>query len=101
MPCKKGTRKNIDDGKRRAVAGTAEVLRVARVVAAHDDTEALEDPRGESSEAVVPARRQRESVALADAKRVAGKLLRVEDMIVTVVGKPDGMPATPKRAPGG
>ena len=32
-----------------------------------------------------------EAVSLADAKRVAAKLLKVEDLIVTVVGKPEGM----------
>ena len=32
-----------------------------------------------------------EAVTLADAKRVAAKLLRVDDLIVTVVGRPEGM----------
>jgi len=41
-----------------------------------------------------------EAVTMADAKRVAARLLKVDDMIVTVVGKPEGLltvakPATP------
>ena len=35
-----------------------------------------------------------EAVSMADAKRVAAKLLKVEDLIVTVVGKPEGLKAT-------
>ncbi len=35
-----------------------------------------------------------EAVTLADAKRVAASLLKVEDLIVTVVGKPEGLKAT-------
>lgn len=35
-----------------------------------------------------------EAVTLADAKRVAAGLLKVDDLIVTVVGKPDGLKAT-------
>ena len=35
-----------------------------------------------------------EAVSMADAKRVAAKLLKVEDLIVTVVGKPEGLMAT-------
>ena len=58
--------RRLDDGERRAVAGPAEVLRVACVVAAHDDAEALEDPGGEPREAVVAARRQGECLALAE-----------------------------------
>ena len=56
----------LDDRERRAVAGPAEVARVARVVAAHLDAEALEDPGREALEAVVAARRQREGRALAE-----------------------------------
>lgn len=37
-----------------------------------------------------------EAVTIADAKRVAAKLLKVEDLIVTVVGKPEGLKATEK-----
>jgi zinc protease len=37
-----------------------------------------------------------EAVTAADAKRVAAKLLKVEDLIVTVVGKPDGLKPTAK-----
>jgi zinc protease len=36
-----------------------------------------------------------EAVTLADAKRVAATLLKSDDLIVTVVGKPDGLKATP------
>ena len=35
-----------------------------------------------------------EAVTLADAKRVAAGLLKVDDLIVTVVGKPEGLKAT-------
>jgi zinc protease len=35
-----------------------------------------------------------EAVTIADAKRVAAGLLKVEDLIVTVVGKPEGLKAT-------
>ena len=36
-----------------------------------------------------------EAVTLADARRVAAKLLRAEDMLITVVGKPEGLKSTP------
>ena len=42
------------------------------------------------------------AVTLADAKRVASKLLNVDDLIVTIVGKPDGfVTVTQKAAPRG
>ena len=45
---------------------------------------------------------QIDAVTLADARRVAAKLLKVDDLIVTIVGKPDNMPpAAPKSAPRG
>ena len=37
------------------------------------------------------------AVTLADAKRVAARLLKVDDLIVTVVGKPEGLPTDVKR----
>ncbi len=37
-----------------------------------------------------------DAVSMADTKRVAAKLLQVNDLIVTVVGKPDGLKATEK-----
>ena len=33
-----------------------------------------------------------EAVTMADVKRVAAKLLKTDDLIVTIVGKPMGMP---------
>ena len=41
---------------------------------------------------------QIDAVTLADAKRVAAKVLKVDDLIVTIVGKPDGMPVTQQKA---
>jgi zinc protease len=38
-----------------------------------------------------------EAVTMADAKRVAARLLKVEDLIVAVVGKPEGLKTTSAR----
>ena len=59
--------RRLDDRERGAVAGAAEARRVARVVAAQLDAEALQDPGRESLEAVVAARRQRQGAALSAA----------------------------------
>ena len=37
---------------------------------------------------------QIEAVTMDDAKRVAARILKVEDLLITIVGKPDGMPVT-------
>ena len=41
---------------------------------------------------------QIQAVTLADAKRVAARMLKVDDMIITIVGKPDNMPVAPAKA---
>ena len=59
-------RRRLDDRERRAVAGAAEALGVAHVIAAQLHAEALEDPRREALEAVVAARRQRQRRSLSE-----------------------------------
>ena len=56
--------RRLDDRERRAVAGTAERVPVARIEAPERDAEPLQDPGRESVEAVVAARGQRQRAAL-------------------------------------
>jgi len=41
---------------------------------------------------------QIEAVTMADAKRAAQRILKVDDLLVTIVGKPDNMPTAPAKA---
>ena len=57
-------RRRLDDRERRTVAGTAEAVRIAEVVAAHVDAEVREHLGAEQLDLVVAARRDDERLAL-------------------------------------